>query len=56
MKDREEKLIVISQIKRGEQTVEIWRNVRHAYHSVHTIHDNVDRIKESAKSGTKLLV
>jgi len=29
------------------------RNFRFAHNSLHTIHDNVDRIKESAKSGLK---
>jgi hypothetical protein len=56
VKDREEKLDVISQLEVDEQTVDMWRNVRLTYNSVHTVHDNADRITESAKSGTKLFV
>jgi hypothetical protein len=33
----------------------ICRNIRLAHRSVHTIPDSADRIKESAKSGTKCL-
>jgi len=35
-------------------TVDIRRNVRLAHSSVRTIRDNADRIKESAKSGSKV--
>jgi transcriptional regulator len=52
----EEKLHVISRREKGERTVDICRNVRLTHSSVHTIHDNADRIKESAKSGTKAFV
>jgi len=36
--------------------VDIYHNVSLAYSSVCTIHDYADRIKESAKSGTKVFV
>jgi hypothetical protein len=52
----EEKLHVISQFEKGERIVDICRNVRLAHNSVHTIRDNADRIKVSAKSGTKVFV
>jgi hypothetical protein len=56
MSEREEKLDIISKLERGERIVDIWRNVRLAYNSVHTIHGSADRIKECAKSGTKVFV
>jgi hypothetical protein len=40
----------------GERTVDICRNVWLAHSSVHKNRDNADRIKESAKSGTKVFV
>ena len=54
----EEKLDVISRLEKGERIVDILvcRNVRLAYNSIPTIRDNADRIKESAKSGTKVFV
>ena len=52
----EEKLDVISHLEKVNESVDICRNVRFAHISVHTIHDNVDRIRESAKSGTKVFV
>jgi hypothetical protein len=52
----EEKLDVISHLEKGERIVDICRNVRLACSSVHTIRDNADRIKESAKSGTKVFL
>ena len=52
----EERLLVISQLEKGERIVDICRNVTHAYSSIHTIRDNADRIKECAKSGTKVFV
>jgi len=52
----EETLEVISQLEIAEQTAEIWHNVRFTHNSECTIRDNSDRIKESAKSDTKLLV
>jgi IS30 family transposase len=52
----EEKLHVISRLEKGEWIVDICRNVRLAHSSIHTIRDNADRIKESAKSGTKVFV
>jgi hypothetical protein len=45
----EEKLHVINQLEKGEQIVDICRNVRLTHSSVHTIRNNADRIKESAK-------
>jgi hypothetical protein len=52
----EEKLLVISQLEKGERIVDKCRNVTHADSSIHTIRDNADRVKESAKSGTKVFV
>jgi hypothetical protein len=52
----QEILHVISRLEKGEQIVDICRNVRLAHSSVHTICDNADRIKQSAKSGTKVFV
>jgi hypothetical protein len=52
----EEKLHVISQLEKGERIVDICRYVRLAHSSIHTIRDNADRIKESAKLGTKVFV
>jgi hypothetical protein len=37
----------------GERTTDICRSVWLAHSTVHKIRDNADRIKESAKSGTK---
>jgi hypothetical protein len=51
-----EKLQVISQLGKGERIVDICRNVRLADSSIYTVHDNIDRIKESAKSRTKVFV
>ena len=51
----EEKLDVISQLDRGEQIVDKCYNVRLTHSSICAICDNADRIKESAKSGTKCL-
>ena len=52
----EEKLDVISQLEKGEWIVDMCGNLRLVYSSIHTISDNADRIKESAKSGNKVLV
>jgi hypothetical protein len=52
----EEKFDVISRLEKSEGIVDICHNVRLAYSSVYTIHDNAGRIKESAKSGTKVFV
>jgi hypothetical protein len=49
----EEKLNVISRLEKSKWIVDICHNVWLAQSSVHTIRDNTDRIKESAKSGTK---
>jgi len=56
VRDREEKLNVISQLKRGEQFVDIWHNVRLTYDNVGTVHDNADRITEGVNSGTKVFI
>jgi hypothetical protein len=50
----EEKLEVISRLKKCEQVFYICHDVRLAHSSTHTIRDNVNRIKASAKSGTKV--
>jgi hypothetical protein len=52
----EEKLHIISRPEKGERIVDICCNVRLARSSVHTIRDNADRIKDSAKVGTKVFV
>ena len=52
----EETLEVISRLEIAEQTTDIWHNVRFTHNSECTIHDNCDRIKESAKSETEVLV
>ena len=52
----EEQLHVISRPEKGERIVDICRNVRLAHSSVHTNRDNSARIKECAKSGTKVFV
>jgi hypothetical protein len=49
----EEKLGIISQLEKREQIVAICHNVRLAHSCIHTLHDTADRLKESAKSGTK---
>ena len=52
----EEKLDVISQLEKVNEIVDICHNVRFADISICAICDSVDRIKESAKSGTKAFV
>jgi hypothetical protein len=52
----EEKFDVISQLEKGEQIVNMCRNVQLAHSSVRTIGDNAEGNKESAKSGTKVFV
>ena len=52
----EKKLGVISQLEKGEQIVDIYRDVRIADSSVRTIRENADRITESAASGNNLFV
>jgi hypothetical protein len=52
----EEKLHVMIQLEKGERIVYICCNVRLANSSIHTIRDNADRIKGSARSGTKVFV
>jgi hypothetical protein len=54
--DIEEKLHVVMQHEKGERIGDLCHNVRSAHSSVHTIRDNTNRIKESAKSGTKVFV
>jgi len=50
----EEQSEVMSWLQEGEWIVDIYHNVRLAHSSVCMIRDNAGRIKESAKSGTKL--
>jgi hypothetical protein len=52
----EEKLHVISRREKGEWIFYICSNVRLSYGCVHAIRDNANRIKEHAKSGTKVFV
>ena len=52
----EEKLGAISRHEKGEWIVDVRCNVRLPHHGVHEICYNADRIKESAKLGTKVLV
>ena len=52
--DIEDKLDKISWLEKGERIVDICCNVRLAHNNVCTIHANNERIKESAKSGTKV--
>jgi hypothetical protein len=52
----EENLLVISRREKGEGIVRICRNARLTDSSIHTIRDNADRMKESAKLGTKVFV
>jgi hypothetical protein len=52
----EEKLDIISRLAKGEQIVDICHNVGLTHISTRTVRDNADRIKESAKSGTKVFV
>jgi hypothetical protein len=42
--------------EKGEQIVDVCRNVRLAHGIIHKICDNADRIKESAKLGIKVFV
>jgi len=53
---RTEKKLDISQMEKGEHTVDLCHNVGHTHSSVHTICDNADRIRESPKSRTKVFV
>jgi hypothetical protein len=52
----EGKLDIISRLAKSEQTVDMCHNVGPTRISTCTVHDNVDRIKESAKSGTRVFV
>jgi hypothetical protein len=45
-----------SECKKREQSADVRCNVRFTHSSIHTIPDNSDRIKESAKSATKVFV
>jgi hypothetical protein len=51
----EEKLDVKNWLEKGEQVVDMCHNIRLARSSIHIICDSGDRIKESAKSRTKIL-
>jgi hypothetical protein len=52
----EEELDIISRLAKGEQIVDIFNNVGLTHIGTHTVRDNADRIKGSAKSGTKVFV
>jgi hypothetical protein len=52
----EGKLCVIMRLKECERMVDLCRNVGLARGIVHKIRENADRIKESAKPGTKVFV
>jgi hypothetical protein len=52
----EEKLHIINRPEKAEQIIDICRKVGLAHSSVRTIRDNADRIRESAKSRTKVFV
>jgi len=52
----EEQSDIISLLQEGEWIVDIYYNVRLTHSSVCIIRDNGDRIKKSAKSGTKVFV
>jgi len=52
----EKKLDLISRLEKGEWIFDICHNVRCADISIHTSRGNADRITESAKSGTDVLV
>ena len=52
----EERLVVVSQLEKVEQIVDICHNVRFTRSSVCTICDNADRITETGKSVTKVFV
>ena len=45
----EEKLDIISQLQKGDQIVDICRNVRLTHCSILTVYDNADKMKEVAK-------
>ena len=51
----EEKLDVISQLKKIEWIVDICCDVRFTRSCLYTLNDNADRITESSKSGTEVL-
>jgi hypothetical protein len=42
--------------EKGERVVDICHNFRFTHRIIHTMRDYADRIKESAKSGTKEFV
>jgi DDE superfamily endonuclease./Tc5 transposase DNA-binding domain./CENP-B N-terminal DNA-binding domain. len=50
----EEKLEVINRLEKGERIANVCRALGWAKSTVRTIRNNADRIKESAKSGTKV--
>jgi hypothetical protein len=52
----EENLRVIMRREKCKRIFYICRNVRLAHSSVHSIRDDADKIKGSAKSGTKVFV
>ena len=52
----EEKLDFIRWLIKDEWIVDMFCNVRFTHSNICTIHDKANRIKESAKSGTKVFV
>jgi hypothetical protein len=52
----DDKLEVLSQLEKGEQTVNICHNVRFNHSNTRTIRDDADTITEKAKSGTNVFV
>jgi hypothetical protein len=54
--DIEAQLCVIMRSEKAERIVNIFLNVRPAYGILRKIRDNADRIKERAKSGTKVFL
>jgi len=52
----EERLDTISRLEKGEQLVDICRNVTFNHSSICKSCNNADRITESAKLGTKMIV
>jgi hypothetical protein len=51
-----DKLDVTCQLKKSEQIVDIWHNVRLTHSNIHAIRKNTERITEIAKLGTEVFV
>ena len=52
----EEKLDVITRLEKGDQIVNVRRDVRLSHNTLCTICDNADRIIQGAKSAPKLFI